>query len=357
MTEVVADGGFRPPPYPYDRLDGLRVLAEALPGGASSTVRSAPPVTRRRRGGAGAGGLGDRARLPALGRGAGPAPGGRRLAPAPLRGGARPSSSSQPAWAPRRSWPRPRSTSGCATPPGTRCSTRPSPTPPTPWGPPSPAAGPWPCPRPPPTAPASTWAPSAGRGRAGPALVGQLAGQPLWWPHRPGRGGRLGPTARGPGLLRRVLHQIHLGRTAALGAPDGDRGRGGRALPLQAVEPGRGAGRLLRGGPRARRLPALGPPARRADGGRAGPGGGRGGPGRRRARGGPARPLRRAAPVPVRRASAAGCPVGLPAGGFYLWGPVPDAWGDAWALAEDLARVAGLLVSPGDLYGRPGGAT
>jgi len=51
---------------------------------------------------------------------------------------------------------------------------------------------------------------------------------------------------------------------------------------------------------------------------------------------------------------AAGCPVDLPAGGFYLWAPVPALWPDAWSLATDLARVAGLLVSPGDLYGEAG---
>ncbi|MGH9090956.1 MAG: aminotransferase class I/II-fold pyridoxal phosphate-dependent enzyme [Acidimicrobiales bacterium] len=50
-----------------------------------------------------------------------------------------------------------------------------------------------------------------------------------------------------------------------------------------------------------------------------------------------------------------GCPVGLPAGGFYLWMEVPPRWPDAWALAEDLAKTAGLLVSPGDLYGEAGG--
>jgi succinyldiaminopimelate transaminase len=52
---------------------------------------------------------------------------------------------------------------------------------------------------------------------------------------------------------------------------------------------------------------------------------------------------------------AAGCPTELPAGGFYLWPAVPARWPDAWALAEDLARTAGVLVSPGDLYG-PAGA-
>lgn len=53
--------------------------------------------------------------------------------------------------------------------------------------------------------------------------------------------------------------------------------------------------------------------------------------------------------------TAAGCPTALPAGGFYLWAPVPARWDDAWAMAEDLAKAAGMLVSPGDLYG-PAGA-
>jgi aspartate/methionine/tyrosine aminotransferase len=49
-----------------------------------------------------------------------------------------------------------------------------------------------------------------------------------------------------------------------------------------------------------------------------------------------------------------GFPVGLPQGGFYLWVPVPAAWSDAWSMAEELSRRAGLLVSPGDLYGKGG---
>ncbi len=52
--------------------------------------------------------------------------------------------------------------------------------------------------------------------------------------------------------------------------------------------------------------------------------------------------------------SEAGVPASLPQGGFYLWVPVPDAWSDAWSMAEDLSRRAGLLVSPGDLYGEGG---
>lgn len=49
-----------------------------------------------------------------------------------------------------------------------------------------------------------------------------------------------------------------------------------------------------------------------------------------------------------------GCPATLPAGGFYLWVRVPARWNDAWELAADLAKVGGLLVSPGDLYGEGG---
>jgi succinyldiaminopimelate transaminase len=42
----------------------------------------------------------------------------------------------------------------------------------------------------------------------------------------------------------------------------------------------------------------------------------------------------------------------LPGGGFYLWAPAPD--GDAWAFTELLARRAGILVSPGEFYGAAG---
>ncbi|MGA2037321.1 MAG: aminotransferase class I/II-fold pyridoxal phosphate-dependent enzyme [Acidimicrobiales bacterium] len=53
----------------------------------------------------------------------------------------------------------------------------------------------------------------------------------------------------------------------------------------------------------------------------------------------------------------------LPAGGFYLWVPVPgwasqgaghDHSAGAWTLTEALAEAAGVLVSPGDLYGEAG---
>ncbi len=51
--------------------------------------------------------------------------------------------------------------------------------------------------------------------------------------------------------------------------------------------------------------------------------------------------------------TAAGLDAALPAGAFYLWVPAPG--GDAWALADRLARTGGMLVSPGEFYG-PAGA-
>ncbi len=50
----------------------------------------------------------------------------------------------------------------------------------------------------------------------------------------------------------------------------------------------------------------------------------------------------------------AGYPAPLPDGGFYLWAPAPG--GDAWAAAHDLARRAGIVVSPGEFYGLAGKA-
>ncbi|HEX4244079.1 MAG TPA: aminotransferase class I/II-fold pyridoxal phosphate-dependent enzyme [Acidimicrobiales bacterium] len=50
-----------------------------------------------------------------------------------------------------------------------------------------------------------------------------------------------------------------------------------------------------------------------------------------------------------------GLPASTPAGGFYLWVPVPGGVADAgWGLAERLATDGGILVSPGDLYGDDG---
>jgi succinyldiaminopimelate transaminase len=42
----------------------------------------------------------------------------------------------------------------------------------------------------------------------------------------------------------------------------------------------------------------------------------------------------------------------MPDGAFYLWASAPD--GDAWALTRRLAETAGALVSPGEFYGPDG---
>jgi succinyldiaminopimelate transaminase len=49
---------------------------------------------------------------------------------------------------------------------------------------------------------------------------------------------------------------------------------------------------------------------------------------------------------------AAGYEAELPDGAFYLWVPAPG--GDSWAAARDLATRAGIVVSPGEFYGRAG---
>jgi len=57
--------------------------------------------------------------------------------------------------------------------------------------------------------------------------------------------------------------------------------------------------------------------------------------------------------------AGAGVPAPLPAGGFYLWVPVPPVFseggtGGAWDLAEALVMEGGLLASPGEFYGPDG---
>jgi succinyldiaminopimelate transaminase len=47
-----------------------------------------------------------------------------------------------------------------------------------------------------------------------------------------------------------------------------------------------------------------------------------------------------------------GIDVPMPDGGFYLWVPVPG--GDAWAFTRRLAEQAGVLASPGEFYGEAG---
>jgi len=49
---------------------------------------------------------------------------------------------------------------------------------------------------------------------------------------------------------------------------------------------------------------------------------------------------------------AVGVQAPMPEGGIYLWVPAPS--GDAWGFTELLAEKAGLVVSPGEFYGRAG---
>ncbi len=42
----------------------------------------------------------------------------------------------------------------------------------------------------------------------------------------------------------------------------------------------------------------------------------------------------------------------MPAGGFYLWAPAPD--GDAWSFTARLAAEGGVLLAPGDIFGAQG---
>jgi len=58
--------------------------------------------------------------------------------------------------------------------------------------------------------------------------------------------------------------------------------------------------------------------------------------------------------VAVAAFRSAGYEATMPEGAFYLWLPVPEGSKDGWAFAEELGRRTGILVSPGDLYGPDG---
>ena len=192
----------------------------------------------------------------------------------------------------------------------------------------------------------------ADAGRALRAVV-ELAVEPDRRAGRPRRGGGLGTGARRPGVLRRVLRRVHLGRPAPSVLQHGPDGVVAvHSLSKRSNLAGVRVG-LLRRGRRARRVPAGRAPARRPHG--PGPGAGRRGgrPGRRRPRGGPAGALPGAAGLPgrrPRRATAARSASPRAASTCGSRCP-PDRWPDAWAMAEALATDGGLLVSPGDLYG------
>ena len=338
-------------PTPTTGLRDCAQLADAHARAAWSTVgrHAVRPAAAGR--GRGPGRLGHRARLPGVGRQPGAAAGRRRLAASDASG-----------WrSTRRHVGRlrrhqgvrrldRRSTCTCATPTATPSCIRPSPTRPTPWAPllaGCRAGG---------RAPADAGRRGLDLGRSAPADADRAL---LLWvepPVQPDRGADdlAAAAAWGRGHGVPVFSDECYAEFTWDGPPaldprsTGTDGRGGRALAVQALEPGRGAGRLLRRRPRARR-PTCATCAST--------------PGswcRARSRPPPRwpwpttttsseqrEPLPRAPELPgrgprPRPAARRRCP----AGGFYLWVPVPGRGRpDGWALAEDLARSGGHASS------------
>ena len=197
----------------------------------------------------------------------------------------------------------------------------------------------------------STSAPSPSRTPHGPWCCGPTprptrpAGWATWGPRRPGAG----PTAC-PVFSDECYAEFTWDGAAPLRAGARLRRGGGRPLPLQALEPGRRAGRLLRRRPRAGGVPRAGAPPRRPHGARTGAGRGARWPwpttpmsrcsGRRYRdawrswpRCWPGGAARRSCP---RVASTCGCRCRR------------GRWSDGWAMAEDSGpTTAGLLVEPG----------
>ena len=244
----------------------------------------------------------------------------------------------------------------CATRRATRCSTRPSPTPPTPWGRPWPAAGPWPSPRPTPDGS------GLDLGAVSPAEAGRAL---LLWVNSPANPtGGLTDLAAAAEWGRRREVPVFSDECYTEFTWDGpprsvlQSGTEGvvavHSLSKRSNLAGVRAG-FYAGDPELVGYLRVGAPARRPHGARPGPGGRGGGPGRRRARGRPAGALPRAAArswpasSPRRgarstcRPAASTCGSRSPPAGPTA-GRSPPTWPEA----------AGLLVSPGDLYGEAG---
>ena len=226
---------------------------------------------------------------------------------------------------------------------------------PTPWGPRWPAAGPCRCPSWP-AAGLDLDAIDDGRRGAGAAAVGQLARPTRPGADRPGCGGGVGTGHGVPVLSDECYAEFTWDGPPRTILEPRRRRRGGRPLAVEAVEPGRGAGRVLRRGPGAgeylldvRRHAGLMVP----------------GP----VQAGAAVALDDDAHVEVQRARyrerlafladvlgrwrTAGTDAGrglLPvgAGARSGWPPTAGRWPSGWP------TTAGLLVSPGELYGDDG---
>ena len=194
------------------------------------------------------------------------------------------------------------------------------------------------------------------RHRPGPGAVDQLAVQPDRPAQRPGRGGPSGGRDHGVPVFSDECYAEFTWDGPPRTVLATGRGRGGRrALPVEALQPGRGAGGLLRRRPRTGRVPHRRATPRRTHGPRPGAGRRRGGLRGRRPRRRQRRRYAERLEFLRRELARAGLPTAMPAGGFYLWVPVPGTVpGAGWGLAEALALEGGLLVSPGELYGPDG---
>ncbi|MDZ7733716.1 MAG: GTPase [Acidimicrobiia bacterium] len=84
-VDATATSGFVPPPYPYDRLDGLRARAEQVPGGCVDLSVGTPTDPPAPGGGRGARRVGRRARLPRSAGSGTCSVGGGGVDPRPLR--------------------------------------------------------------------------------------------------------------------------------------------------------------------------------------------------------------------------------------------------------------------------------
>ena len=258
--------GFEPPPYPYDRLDELRKEAEKVARRGRRPVdrHALRPAARRRRRGARV--VRRRARLPAVGRLAGVPRGGRRLARPPVRRRSSTRSTWRPAWAPRSSWPAFRTGCACARPAATPSCTREISYPSYAMG--ATLAG---CR----AVPYATLADvDPGDAAPGAVPVGQLARQPDRRARRPGRRRGLGARRTGVPVLS---DECYIEFTWRGPGPHDRRPRASTGvhrgpLAVQALEPRRRPGRVLRRRPRPGALPVRGPQARRLHGPRAGAG-------------------------------------------------------------------------------------
>ena len=274
--------GFRPPPYPYERLDGLKALADAHDGGLvdlSIGTPCDPPAEAVR--GALAASDSERGYPPSIGspalREAACDWMARRLGVQVPAGavaacvGRRSSSATLPSWLRLRTPDRDTVLHPAVAYPTYEMGAT--------------LAG---C-RPVAVAVDDQWrlrldSIAAADAERGALSLGQLTRQPEWFDRRPRCRRRVGEGARRAGLQRRVLRRVHLGRTSA----HDPRARAGGprrcSFAVEALQPGGLACRLLRGRPRAGALPHGGSKARRHDGAGAGAGRGHGGAGRRRSR-------------------------------------------------------------------------